>query len=209
MENILFQIYSELLAKQPRPSGPGLAIVTNAGGLGVMAADALSDYGHEPVALETETIEKLDSILPPYWSKRNPIDMLGDVTPDLYRKVVEICLSAKEVNGLLIMSAPQALTDTAEVAASLVDLFRNKSFPVFTSWVGGAEMQKGREIFNQAGIPAFNTPERAVRAFIDIYQNSQNIQMLQQIPDRLPKQLEFNREKVKKLVGNFFQLLIV
>jgi len=191
---------AELLAKQPRPSGPGLAIVTNAGGLGVMAADALSDYGYEPVSLAIETIKKLDAILPPYWSKRNPIDMLGDVTPDLYRKVVEICLSAKEVNGLLIMSAPQALTDTAEVAASLVDLFRNKSFPIFTSWVGGAEMQKGREIFNQAGIPAFNTPERAVRAFMDIYQNSQNIQMLQQIPGRLPKQLEFNREKVKKLI---------
>jgi len=191
---------AELLAKQPRPSGPGLAIVTNAGGLGVMAADALSDYGHEPVALATETIEKLDAILPPYWSKRNPIDMLGDVTPDLYRKVVEICLFAKEVNGLLIMSAPQALTDTTEVAASLVDLFRKKSFPIFTSWVGGAEMQRGREIFNQAGIPAFNTPERAVRAFMDIYHNSRNIQMLQQIPARLPKQLEFNREKVKKLI---------
>ncbi|MCP3894500.1 MAG: GNAT family N-acetyltransferase, partial [Bacteroides sp.] len=99
---------AELLAKQPRPSGPGLAIVTNAGGLGVMAADALSDYGYEPVVLATETIKELNEILPPYWSKRNPIDMLGDVTPDLYRKVVEICLSAKEVNGLLIMSAPQA-----------------------------------------------------------------------------------------------------
>jgi len=191
---------AELLAKQPRPSGPGLAIVTNAGGLGVMATDALSDYGHEPVALATQTIEKLDAILPPYWSKRNPIDMLGDVTPDLYRKVVEICLFAKEVNGLLIMSAPQALTDTTEVAASLVDLFRNRSFPIFTSWVGGAEMDKGREIFNQAGIPAFDTPERAVRAFMDIYLNSQNIQMLQQIPARLPERLEYNREKVKKLI---------
>jgi acetyltransferase len=191
---------SELLAKQPTPSGPGLAIVTNAGGLGVMAADALSDYGHEPVALATETIKKLDAILPPYWSKRNPVDMLGDATPDLYRKVVEICLFAKEFNGLLILSAPQALTDTTEVAASLVDLFQNKHFPIFTSWVGGAEMQKGREIFNQAGIPAFDTPERAVRAFMDIYNNSRNIQMLQQIPARLPKKLEFNREKVKKLI---------
>ncbi|MDY6792618.1 MAG: bifunctional acetate--CoA ligase family protein/GNAT family N-acetyltransferase [Thermodesulfobacteriota bacterium] len=191
---------SELLAKQPTPSGPGLAIITNAGGLGVMAADALSDYGYEPVALATETIEKLDVILPPYWSKRNPIDMLGDVTPDLYRKVVEICLFAKEINGLLIMSAPQALTDMTEVAASLVDLFRNKPFPIFTSWVGGAEMQTGREIFNQAGIPAFNTPERAVRAFMDIYHNSRNIQTLQQIPARLPKKLEFDREKAKQLI---------
>jgi len=191
---------SELLAKQPRPSGPGLAIITNAGGLGVMAVDALSDYGYEPVALATETIKKLDRILPPYWSRRNPIDMLGDVTPELYRQVVETCLLAKEVNGILIMSAPQALTDTTEVAVSLVDLLRNKPFPIFTSWVGGTEMHRAREIFSQAGIPAFNAPERAVRAFMDIYQNSRNIQTLQQIPAKLPKQLEFNRKKAKKLI---------
>ncbi len=191
---------AELLAKQPTPSGPGLAIITNAGGQGVMAADALSDYGNEPVPLGYETIKELDEILPPYWSKRNPIDMLGEATPPLYRKVVEICLNAKEVNGLLIISAPQALTDTAEVAASLVDLIINRSFPVFTCWVGGSDMQKGREIFNQAGIPTFDTPERAVRAFMDLYRYSKNIQMLQQIPSKLPKQLEIDRETAKNLI---------
>ena len=191
---------AELLAKQPKPIGPGLAIITNAGGLGVMAADALSDYGYEPVALSAETIKGLDKILPPYWSKRNPIDILGDFTPDLYRKVVETCLDAKEVNGILIMSAPQALADNAEVATATVDLIREKSFPIFTSWVGGADMQKGRDIFNQAGIPTFDTPERAVRAFMDIVRFSQNIEMLQQIPSRLPRQLEFDREKAQTLI---------
>jgi acetyltransferase len=191
---------AELLAKQPKLSGSGLAIITNAGGLGVMATDALSDYGHDPVALSAETIKELDKILPPYWSKRNPIDILGDSTPDLYRKVVEICLDAKEVNAILIMSAPQALADTAEVAAATVDLIREKSLPVFTSWVGGTEMQKGREIFNRAGIPTFDSPERAVRAFMDIYRYSKNIEMLQQIPSRLPKKLEFDRTKAKNLI---------
>ena len=191
---------AELLAKQPKLSGSGLAIITNAGGLGVMATDALSDYGHDPVALSAETIKELDKILPPYWSKRNPIDILGDSTPDLYRKVVEICLDAKEVNGILIMSAPQALADTAEVAVATVDLIREKSFPIFTSWVGGAEMQKGREIFNRAGIPTFDSPERAVRAFMDIYRYSRNIEMLQQIPSLLPKKLEFDRTKAKNLI---------
>ncbi|MGD8761881.1 MAG: bifunctional acetate--CoA ligase family protein/GNAT family N-acetyltransferase [Desulfobacteraceae bacterium] len=191
---------AELLAKQPRPQGPGLAIITNAGGPGVMAADTLSDYGYDPVALGDETIKRLDAILPPYWSKRNPIDMLGDSTPESYRKVVEICLDAKEINGILIISAPQALTDTTEVAASLIDLLKNKPFPIFTSWVGGTDMQKGREIFNQAGIPTFDTPERAVRAFMDLYRDSQNIQVLQQIPSRLPKRLEFDRETAKNLV---------
>jgi acetyltransferase len=129
----------------------------------------------------------LDEILPPYWSKRNPIDMLGEAKSELYRQVVEICLNAKEVNGLLIISAPQALADTAEVAAALVDLIREKPIPIITSWVGGTDMQKGRDIFNQAGIPTFDTPERAVRAFMDIYRFSKNIEMLQQIPSRLPR----------------------
>jgi len=72
-----------------------------------MAADTLSDCGYDPVTLSDETLKKLDAILPPYWSKRNPIDMLGDSTPENYRKVVEICLDAKEVNGILIISGPR------------------------------------------------------------------------------------------------------
>jgi acetyltransferase len=191
---------AELLAKQPKPKGPGLAIITNAGGPGVMAADTLSDYGFEPVTLSQKTLRKLNEILPPFWSKRNPIDMLGEASPELYREVVKICLEAKEVNGLLIISAPQALTDTAEAAGTLVDLIKDQSIPIITSWVGGADMQKGRDLFNQAGIPTFDTPERAVRAFMDIYRFSKNIEMLQQVPSRLPKRLEFDREKAKVLI---------
>jgi acetyltransferase len=150
--------------------------------------------------LSAETFQKLDQILPPYWSKRNPIDMLGEAKPALYRQVVEICLNAKEVNGLLIISAPQALSDTAEVAAALVDLIREKPIPIITSWVGGTDMQKGRDIFNQVGIPTFDTPERAVRAFMDIYRFSKNIEMLQQIPSRLPRRPEYDRETAKNLI---------
>jgi acetyltransferase len=191
---------AELLAKQPKPKGPGLAIITNAGGPGVMAADTLSDCGYEPVALSQDTLDKLNEILPPFWSKRNPIDMLGDASAELYRKVVTICAQAKEVDGLLIMSAPQALTDPSEAAVGLIDLIRDQSIPIITSWVGGTNMQKGTEIFNQAGIPTFETPERAVRAFMDIYRFSQNIEMLQQIPSRLPGRLEFDRQKARALM---------
>jgi acetyltransferase len=191
---------AELLAKQPKPKGPGLAIITNAGGPGVMAADTLSDYGYEPVELSQDSLKKLDEILPPFWSKRNPIDMLGDASAELYRKVVKICIQAKEIDGLLIMSAPQALTDPSQAAAGLVDLIRDQSIPIITSWVGGADMQKGTEVFNQAGIPTFDTPERAVRAFMDIYRFSQNIKILQQVPSRLPRRLEFDRQKARALI---------
>jgi len=165
-----------------------------------MAADSLSEYGFDPVSLSSETLEKLDEILPAYWSKRNPIDMLGEATPELYRKVVDICLNAAEVDGILILSAPQALTNTADAAAALVDLIQEASIPVITSWIGGTEMQKGRDIFNQAGIPTFDTPERAVRAFMDIYRFSQNIDMLQQIPSRFTGELKFDRKKAKDLI---------
>jgi len=191
---------AELLAKQPQPRGPGLAIITNAGGPGVMAADALSDYGYEPVSLSQETIARLDKILPPFWSRRNPIDMLGEASPEIYHQVVKVCLEADEVEGLLIMSAPQALTDTARTAAALVDLIKDQPIPIITSWVGGADMQKGRDLFNRAGIATFDTPERAVRAFMDIYRFSQNSEILQQVPSRLPRRMEFDRHKAKALI---------
>jgi acetyltransferase len=98
------------------------------------------------------------------------------------------------------MSAPQASTDSSEAAVGLAELIREQSIPIVTSWVGGADMQKGRDLFNQTGIPTFDTPERAVRAFMDIYRFSQNIEMLQQIPSRLPRRLVFNRKKAKALI---------
>ena len=190
------------LAKQPRPSGPGIVIITNAGGPGVMAADALSDYNMEPVSLNEETIRQLDKLLPPYWSGANPVDILGDATPERYRKVAEICLNAPEVNGLLIMLSPLALIDPAEVAGSLVDLLQKNSCPVFTAWIGGPHVEKGRRIFNQAGIPTFDSPERAVRAFKNLYCYSQNLEMLQEIPPKLHKKLVFDHEKAEDLISD-------
>ncbi|MBW1836865.1 MAG: bifunctional acetate--CoA ligase family protein/GNAT family N-acetyltransferase [Deltaproteobacteria bacterium] len=191
---------AELLAKQPRPKGSGLVIITNAGGPGVMAADALSDYGVDPVFLSKATLEQLNDILPSHWSRGNPVDILGDASPALFRKVVEICLKDPEIDGLLIMHVPQALSDAAEVAESLAELLKGKPFPVFTSWMGGPGAEKGREIFNRAGIPTFDTPERAVRAFMDLFNYSKNLEMLQEIPPKLPKKPEFDPKKAQKII---------
>jgi acetyltransferase len=191
---------AELLAKQPKPAGAGLGIITNAGGPGVMATDALSDYGVEPAGLGSDTLNKLNEILPPHWSKANPIDMLGEASPALYRRVVEICIKSPELDGLLIMLAPQGLTDPTDVAIVLKDVLRKTSLPVVTSWVGGLEVERGRDVFNQAGIPTFDSPERAVRAFMDIYRYSRNIEMLQEIPPKLPEKLEFDQRAAKDLI---------
>lgn len=191
---------SELLAKQPKARGPGLVIVTNAGGPGVMAADALADYGGEPARLRPETIQKLNEVLPPHWSHTNPVDIIGDAGPERYRKTVEICLAAPETEGLLLMLAPQALSDPAAIATALADIVQKKTFPVLTAWIGGRDMEKGKEIFNHAGIPTLNTPERAVRAFMDIWQYSRNIEMLREIPSRLPRKQTYDRNRAAEII---------
>ena len=196
---------AELLAKQPKPKGPRLMIVTNAGGPAVMAVDKLGDYGVDPVPLSAKTIRKLDEILPPYWSRRNPVDMLGEASPKLFCKVVEICLQTGEIDGMLVITAPTALTDPTDIAACLAETLPGKTVPIFACWIGGADMEKGRKIFNRAGIPTFDTAERAVRAFMDLYQYSRNIDMLQQIPSRLSKRLEFDHRKAQTLIQQGLQ----
>lgn len=196
---------AELMAKQPRPGGHGLGVITNAGGPGVMAADALAEYGMEPVSLSPDTMEKLNAVLPPYWSRGNPIDILGDATPERYRKVVEVCLSAREVDGLLIIMAPQALTDPTAVAGSLTEILTSKRTSVFTVWMGAADVEKGRGIFNQAGIPTYDTPERAIKAFMYMYSYSRNLKMLQEIPPKMPKDLEFDRDTARGIIEKALQ----
>jgi len=191
---------AELLAKQPRSKGSGLAIITNAGGPGVMAADALSDYGVEPVVLRPKTIEKLDQILHPTWSRANPVDILEDASPEHYQRVVDVCLEAFEVNGLLIVLTPQAMNNPTLIAKTLAKSLKRKPFPVFTAWMGGPAVEKGREIFNHAGIPTFDTPERSVRAFMDLYSYSKNVEMLQEIPSKIPGKMKFDRRKAHNLI---------
>ncbi len=191
---------AELMAKQPRPKGPRLGIITNAGGPGVMAADSLAEYGAEPARLEQETIEQLNELLPPFWSHSNPIDVLGDASPERYAKAVDICLKAKELNGLLLILTAQGMTNPAEVAELLTQKLKAKPCPVFASWMGGMEVEKGRDILNHAGIPTYDTPESAVKAFMYMHEYSCNLQMLQEIPPKLAKELHFDRDWARAII---------
>ncbi|NLI82834.1 MAG: bifunctional acetate--CoA ligase family protein/GNAT family N-acetyltransferase [Deltaproteobacteria bacterium] len=191
---------AELMAKQPRPGGPGLAIITNAGGPGVMAADALALYGMEPVTLNAATIARLDECLPRYWSRGNPVDIIGDATPDRYRDAVRICMAAPEVNSLLVILTPQALTNPTAVAESVTRILERRRVSIFTVWMGAGDVEKGREIFNRAGIPTYETPERAVHAFMTMYRYSRNLEMLQEIPPKLPRDLRFNQREASEII---------
>lgn len=192
---------AELLAKQSQPADFGLAIVTNAGALGVMAVDALDGYGMTPVQLSAETVEKLDKVLPSHWSHGNPIDILGDASPKRFSDVVRICINAPEINIILLLTVPQGVTNPSDIARSVAGFLKEKSFPLFVSWIGGQVMEEGRKILNNAGIVTFDTAERAVRAFMDFYHYSKNIVMLQEVPPKFPGgELKFDREKAEAII---------
>ncbi|MDY7036984.1 MAG: bifunctional acetate--CoA ligase family protein/GNAT family N-acetyltransferase, partial [Thermodesulfobacteriota bacterium] len=192
---------AELMAKQAIPKGPGLAIITNGGGPGVMAVDALSAHGQEPVSLEQETIDKLAGHLPPFWSGENPIDILGDATLERWRQSLDVCFSAPEIKGLIIIFVPQTQSDASMVARSFVKLLRDKpDMPVFAVWMGGKSVEEGRQILNNGGIPTYDTPERAVSAFMYMYSYSRNLEMLREIPPKLNRSLEFDQTRVRKII---------
>ncbi len=196
---------AELLAKQPRPAGPGLIIITNAGGPGVMAADALAEYGLEPLALKPETLERLNEMLPPFWSRGNPVDILGDADVGRFRRTVEVCLQDPGINGLLVMTAPQALTDPTAIAEALTQMLSGRRCPIFTVWMGGRDVERGREIFNRAGIPTYETPEQAVRAFWHLVSYKQNLELMQEIPPKLPTILKYDQDQARKILDRALQ----
>ena len=196
---------AEIMAKQLRPADHGLAIITNGGGPGVMAADSLATYHMEPVELREKTLNKLDEFLPHYWSRGNPIDILGDADSERYRRALEICLAAEEVNGVLIIMVPQALTHPTEVAQVLCDVLKGKRKAVYTVWMGGPSMENGREIFNKAGIPTYDVPERAIRAFMLMYRYTCDLKLLQEIPQKLPTDPEYDRGTAREIIKRAIQ----
>jgi acetyltransferase len=191
---------AELLAKQRRPTGRRIVVITNAGGPGVMAADAVVRSGLELASLGRETLENLSQFLPPYWSRGNPVDILADATPERYASVVDCCFKAEEVDGLLVILNPQATSDPSDVAKGLSEILKNKSYPVFTVVMGGAGMERGRTILNEAGLPTYDTPERAIRSFMYLYNYSENLKILQEIPPRLETGMQPDHQVARSLI---------
>ncbi|HEV2299467.1 MAG TPA: bifunctional acetate--CoA ligase family protein/GNAT family N-acetyltransferase [Candidatus Acidoferrales bacterium] len=173
---------AEVLGKQPRPRGPRLTILTNAGGPGVLATDALIATGGELAPLSPATMEALDKFLPPHWSHNNPIDILGDADPERYARALEIAIEDQNSDGLLVVLAPQGMTDPGHVAASLKPYARNKGKPLLASWMGGRIVAEGEAILNNAGIPTFNYPDTAARAFNYMWRYSYNLRGLYETP---------------------------
>jgi len=191
---------AEALGKLKLPAGSGLAIITNAGGPGVMAADALDRWRMEPAALGPETLAKLDEILPAYWSRGNPVDILGDASPERYVQVVRLALKAPGIAGLVIILAPQSLTDPSGVARALAPELKGQARPVFAVWMGGEEVAEGVKILNAAGIPTCETPEQAVNTFMEMYFYSRHLGLLQETPPQMAQDLNINTRKARTFI---------
>jgi len=178
---------AELLSKQPRPTGPRLAIVTNAGGPGALATDALIGNGGQLATLAADTIESLDRLLPPHWSHRNPIDILGDADAQRYAKAVALAANDSQTDGILVILTPQAMTDRQGTAEALRALAPGIHKPLLTSWMGGAAMDGGRGILNEAGLPTFDYPDAAARAFALTWRHRDNLRLLYETPTSAPE----------------------
>lgn len=173
---------AEALAKQPRPRGPRLAIVTNAGGPAVLATDALVSNGGELAVLSDATKAKLNEFLPASWSHGNPVDILGDAPADRYAKALEVVAADESSDGMLVILTPQAMTDATMTADLLKPYAKKLGKPVLASWMGGPVIAAGEAILNSADIPTFNYPDTAARAFTYMWSYTRNLQLLYQTP---------------------------
>ncbi len=173
---------TEVLSKQPRPKGNRLCIVTNAGGPGVLATDALIQGGGELAEISAESMAAYNKFLPAAWSHSNPVDILGDAEPERYAKSLEIAAKDPNIDGMLVIMTPQGMTNPTEIAEQLKPYAKGLGKPVLASWMGGESVEHGEEILNKAGIPSFYYPDTAVRAFNYMWRYSYNLRGLYETP---------------------------
>jgi acetyltransferase len=173
---------AEVLGKQPRPRGSRLSIITNAGGLGVLATDALTGSGGQLAELSSGTMEALNNLLPKHWSHNNPIDILGDASPERFVSSVEIAAKDPNSDGVLVILAPQANTDPTRTAEQLKPLAKLDGKPILASWVGGVDVATGETILNRSNIPTFHYPDTAVRVFNYMWRYTYNLRGLYETP---------------------------
>ena len=191
---------AEALSKQPRPRGPRLAIVTNAGGPGVLATDALMSEGGELAPLSVETLEALNKLLPAHWSHGNPVDILGDASAERYAKTVEIVSKDPTCDGVLAIMAPQGLTDPAAVAERLKPFAKLGSNPILASWMGGAQVAAGEAILKRANIPTFAYPDTAVLAFQYMWRYTYDLRGLYETPQLVAESGSAGQEAALRLI---------
>jgi acetyltransferase len=190
----------EVLARQPRPAGPRLTIVTNAGGPGVLATDMLITNGGELTPISDESMRQLNELLPPHWSHNNPIDVLGDSDATRYAKAAEIASKDPNSDGLLVILTPQAMTDPTETAQRLLPLAQETRKPILASWMGGGTVVEAERILSSAGIPSYHYPDAAARAFCSMWKYSSNLNALYETPAMAAEPMSSQRAHAEQVI---------
>ena len=190
--------FTDLISRRNSPKGSKLAIVTNAGGPGVMATDTLISMGGGLTLLSDETMQKLDEVLPPFWSHGNPVDVIGDAPPERFAKATEIVLQDEKVDAVLVILTPQAMTEPTKTAQAIAKISEHHSKPILAAWMGGQSMTEGKKIFLEKGISVYQTPEDAIRAFMTLAKYSRNLDILFETPRDIPVSFKMDRKKVYK-----------
>ncbi len=193
----------ETLARARPPKGERLAVMTNGGGIGVLAVDDLIERGGKLAELAPETVARLDAVLPKTWSKANPVDIIGDAAGSRYVDTLNILLDAKEVDAVLVMHAPTAISSATEIAESVIRCVKDRSRAnVATCWVGEEAVGPARRLFSEANIPTFETPGGAVRAFMHLVQYRRNQELLMETPPSAPTEFKPATATARLVVEN-------
>jgi acetyltransferase len=191
---------AETLARAKPLRGERLGIITNGGGAGVLAADALSIGGGKLAQLSAATRAELDRHLPAIWSRANPVDMIGDAPIERYTGAVQVLLQAGEVDAVLFMHAPTAVVPSADIAAACLPLLSGSAKTVLTCWLGGSVVAAARKACDEAGVPTYDSPERAVAAFLRLVEYTRNQQALLQVPTVSAQVSAPDREAARRVV---------
>ncbi len=197
----LFDAAETLACARPL-SGEGLLILTNGGGPGVMATDALILGGGRLAKLADSTREALDQILPANWSKANPIDIIGDAPAERYRQALSILFEKQPDNPVLFIHAPTAIVPSLDIARIILPLALRTDRHLLSCWMGEAGVAQARHVFAQAGVPQFTTPERAVKAFLQTVEYRRNQQLLMQVPAADPVSTLFDLTAARAIIDS-------
>src|SRR6266567_3828082 len=190
----------ETLARARPLTGDRLAILTNGGGPGVMATDALVLGQGRLASLSQDTLRRLDGILPPTWSHGNPVDIIGDAPTERYVQTLQILLEDPQADAVLFIHAPTAIVPSAEIAAAVSPVAKQAGRNVLACWLGGDAVRQARGAFSQAGIPTYDTPEEAVGAFLQVLQYGRNQDLLMEVPPSRSAEFAHDRDKAQAVV---------
>jgi acetyltransferase len=196
----------ETLARAKPLHGERLTIVTNGGGPGVLATDALICSGGKLAALSDETIRKLDALLPATWSRGNPVDIIGDAPGERYRQTMEVLLQDPQSDAILFVHAPSAIVPSADIARVVAPLAKGASRNVISCWLGADGVAEARHLFSEAGIPTYGTPEAAIGGFMQMVRYRRNQDLLMQVPPAASSDVVPDRTTARAVVRKALEL---